>query len=74
MGVGVELRYLHAPLEELIGRAERRSASGEWPDAPMTRAHFESWATMFQPPDEEEFLLFDEPVGVPPTIEPNPIQ
>ena len=28
----------------------------------MTRAHFERWATIFQPPDEEELLLFDEPV------------
>jgi len=28
----------------------------------MTRAHFEEWSTIFQPPDEEEFRLFDEPV------------
>jgi hypothetical protein len=28
----------------------------------MTRAHFEEWATIFQPPDEEEILLFDEPL------------
>jgi hypothetical protein len=27
----------------------------------MTRAHFERWATVFQPPDEEEIRLFDEP-------------
>jgi predicted kinase len=74
LGVGVELRYLHAPLDELIERAERRSASGEWPDAPMTRAHFETWATIFQPPDEEEFLLFDEPGGESPPIEPNLLQ
>ena len=61
-GVGVELHYLDAPLEELIERAERRTASGEWTASPMTRAHFETWATMFQPPDEEEIRLFDEPV------------
>jgi predicted kinase len=64
LGVGVELHCLQAPLEELIERAERRSASGEWTDAPMTRAHFERWAEMFQPPDEEELLLFDKPVAV----------
>ena len=29
----------------------------------MTRAHFEEWATIFQPPDEEEMLLFDTPVN-----------
>ncbi len=63
LGVGVELHYLHAPLEELIERAERRTTSGEWTAAPITRAHFEEWATMFQPPDEEEFLLFDKPIA-----------
>jgi predicted kinase len=63
LGVGVELHYLSAPLEELIQRAERRNASGEWTASPITRAHFESWATIFQPPDEEELLLFDQPVA-----------
>jgi predicted kinase len=62
LGVGVELHYLDTPLEELIERAQRRNASGEWSAAPMTRAHFERWATVFQPPDEEELELFDEPV------------
>jgi len=51
LGVGVELRYLDAPLEEMIERAERRNASGEWTASPITRAHFERWATIFQPPD-----------------------
>jgi predicted kinase len=63
LGVGVELHYLDAPLEELIERADRRTTSGEWTASPMTRAHFEKWATIFQPPDEEEFLLFDKPVA-----------
>jgi predicted kinase len=61
LGVGVELHYLDAPLEELILRAQRRNESGEWTASPMTRAHFETWATIFQPPDEEEILLFDKP-------------
>lgn len=63
LGVGVELHYLDAPLAELIERAERRNASGEWTAAPMTRAHFEAWAASFQPPDEDELHLFDEPVA-----------
>jgi hypothetical protein len=29
----------------------------------MTQAHFEKWATIFQPPDDEEFLLFDKPIA-----------
>ena len=63
LGVGVELHYLGAPLDELIERARRRTASGEWRASPMTRTHFEQWATIFQPPDEEELRLFDEPVA-----------
>ncbi len=62
LGVGVGLHYLHAPLEELIERAEGRNASGEWTASPITRAHFAEWVTMFQAPDEEELLLFDDPV------------
>ena len=60
--VGVELHFLDAPLEELIERAQRRNVSGEWSAAPMRRAHFEQWATMFQPPDEQELSLYDPPV------------
>src|SRR4051794_4954141 len=60
LGVAVELHHLDAPVEELIERARRRTASGEWTDAPMTRAHFEQWATTFEPPDADELLLFDE--------------
>jgi predicted kinase len=63
LGAGVELHYLHAPLEELIERAERRNASGEWSASPMEQTHFEEWATIFQPPDEQEILLFDESTG-----------
>ena len=62
LGVGVELHYLDAPLDELIERSDRRTTSGEWTASPITRAHFEEWATIFQAPDEEEFLLFDKPV------------
>jgi predicted kinase len=61
LGAAVELHHLDAPLEELIARAERRTASGEWTASPITRAHFERWATVFEAPDEEEMGLFDEP-------------
>lgn len=61
LGVDVELHYLSAPLDELVQRAEQRSASGEWTAAPMTREHFQTWATIFQPPDEQEMHLFDPP-------------
>jgi hypothetical protein len=58
----VELHQLDVPLEKLIERAERRNASGEWTASPITRAHFEEWARVFQPPDEEELSLFDKPI------------
>jgi predicted kinase len=63
LGVGVELHYLDASLEDLVERAQRRTASGDWSASPMTRTHFERWAAVFQPPEEEELLLFDEPVA-----------
>jgi predicted kinase len=63
LGAEVELHYLEAPLEELMARAEHRTATGEWTASPITRAHFEMWAsTIFQPPDDEELKLFDEPL------------
>jgi predicted kinase len=63
LGVAVELHFLNPPVEELIARNARRRATGEWTAAPITRTHFEEWATTFQPPDEEEMLLFDPPVA-----------
>jgi predicted kinase len=60
LGVGVELRYLDVPLEELIAHVERRTASGEWTASPITRAQMGHWAATFQTPDEEERRLFDE--------------
>lgn len=61
LGVGVELHYLDVPLEELIARAERRTASGEWTPSPITRAHMEQWAGAFEAPDAAERSLFDDP-------------
>ena len=29
----------------------------------MTREHFETWATIFQPPDEEEMQFVDDPAA-----------
>jgi predicted kinase len=62
LGVRAELHYLDVSLEELITRVERRQATGEWTAAPITRAHMEQWASMFEPPTDEELQLFDEPL------------
>lgn len=62
LGVGVELRYLDAPLDELIERARRRNASDERLSPPMTRSHFEGWTRVLEPPAEDELCLYDAPV------------
>ncbi len=62
LGVGVELHYIHAPLEVLLERSDRRTAAGEWTASPITRGHFEEWAAVFQAPDDEELCLFDPPM------------
>ncbi|MEO8273448.1 MAG: ATP-binding protein [Chloroflexota bacterium] len=61
MAIGVELHYLDVSLEELVARVERRQAGGVWNASPITRTHMEEWAKTFQPPDNEELQLFDEP-------------
>ena len=63
LGADVELHVLDAPLDELLERAQRRSSTGEWRAAPITRADFERWAAVFERPDQDELLLFDPPVG-----------
>ena len=51
--------FADRPLAVIWTSPERRARETA---APMTRAHFEEWASIFQPPDEEEFLLFDTPL------------
>jgi hypothetical protein len=59
LGVEVEVPYHHAPLEELIERAERHNGSDAWTASPIAREHFETWGAVFQPPDDEEMILID---------------
>jgi predicted kinase len=61
LGAGVELHYVTAPIDELLRRAQQRTAAGQWTADPMTREHFETWATIFQAPGEAETRLFDDP-------------
>ena len=62
----VELQYLDVPLDVLIARIERRQRSGEWIDAPITRAQMERWAATFEAPDDAELALFDPPTTAAP--------
>ena len=61
LGVGVELHYLDAPTEELWRRIEARNAQPPWDSYPISRAHLDEWARLFQAPDADELALFDTP-------------
>ena len=63
LGADVELHYLSAPIDELVRRADRRTASGAWTAAPIMREHFDTWSRIFEPPDEDEARLYDDPVS-----------
>lgn len=61
LGVGVELRYLAVPFEELCRRLEARGMDGTPGTVPVGRELLEGYARVFQAPDQEELALFDRP-------------
>ena len=64
LGAAVELRYLSAPLQILLGRIQSRGME----NPPIEHAELLRWFKVFQAPTPEEMALFDEPlcVGLPP--------
>ena len=61
LGVGVELHFLDVPVDELWRRIEARNSEPPWDSAPISRAHLDEWAALFQAPDAAELALFDLP-------------
>jgi predicted kinase len=61
LGVGVELHYLDAPVDELWRRVEARNSEPPWESEPISRAHLDEWAALFQTPDASELAQFDAP-------------
>jgi predicted kinase len=61
LGVGVELHFLDAPVDELWRRIEARNSEPPWDSEPISRAHLDEWAGLFQAPDDAELALFDPP-------------
>lgn len=59
LGVGVELRFLDVPLDELWARIESRNSAPPWDSEPITRAHLDGWHAAFETPDAAELALFD---------------
>jgi predicted kinase len=62
LGVGVELRYLDVPTDELWRRIQARNSEAPWNSYPIGRADFEEWLRIFQAPDAAELALFDPPL------------
>jgi predicted kinase len=61
LGVGVELHYVSAPVDELWRRIELRNSEPPWDSEPILRSHLDEWAQTFQAPDAAELALFDSP-------------
>lgn len=61
LGVGVELHYVRASIDELWRRIEARNAEPPWSGYPISRAHLDEWAERFETPDAAELALFDPP-------------
>ena len=61
LGVGVELRFLDVPTEELWQRIQARNSQPPWKSHPILRTDLDEWARVFQAPDANELALFDPP-------------
>jgi predicted kinase len=61
LGVGVELHYLEAPVDELWRRIEARNSEPPWDSHPIRRSDLEAWLRVFQAPGAAELALFDSP-------------
>lgn len=58
LGAAVELHYLAATPEELYRRIQLRGRE----DPPIEWATVQQWSAIIEPPDAEEFTLFDPPL------------
>ena len=58
LGAAVELHYLHAPLDVLFDRLQRRGRE----NPPIERAALARWFEIFQVPTSAEMALFDGPL------------
>jgi len=58
LGAAVELHYLHAPVDVLFERIQRRGME----KPAIEREALSRWIEIFQTPTAEEMALFDEPL------------
>jgi predicted kinase len=65
LGAAVELHYLHASMDVLLERIQRRGMESP----PIEPDALSRWSKIFQPPTLEEMALFDEPLITCPAYE-----
>ena len=61
VGAAVELRFTSAPVDELWRRIVARDLEGRWASRSITRAELDEWATIYEPPTDEELATYDPP-------------
>lgn len=61
-GAAVELHFVDAPIDVLWQRVEARGLEARHGSRSLTHADMLSYAQVFQPPEDAELALYDEPV------------
>jgi predicted kinase len=62
LGADVELHFLDAPLAVLWERVRSRGFEQRYGSRALTREDMETYAAMFEPPDDAEMTLYDVPL------------
>lgn len=65
VGAAVELRYVTAPVDELVQRLADRHGATRFGSRPVDVAEFETWAALFEVPTAGELAEYDPPVEFP---------
>ena len=61
LGVAVELRFIDVSVDVLWERVRSRGHGAALGSRAIEREELDRWASAFQPPDERELALFDQP-------------
>jgi predicted kinase len=65
VGADVELRYVTAPVDELVQRLAGRDGATRFGSRPVDVAEIEAWAELFEAPTPVELAEYDPPADFP---------
>jgi predicted kinase len=65
VGAAVELRYVTAPVDELVQRLADRGADTRFGSRMVDAAEIEAWAALFEAPTPGELAEYDPPADFP---------